>query len=445
MASILSYVPVTGRRVRSSQAKLGSVNLAPVQVHQIETNPDRRARCLKHLLKANHVNYSIAYSDNLISGNCSPHLLSTAYLLGASEVKLHALYEEGIKSLEPWTPSPAEIVDLDWTDFLGDKRYQRAYVDFFEDKLAMTFAYDWKQEAEHFLFSGERPLVHVLIGGRTVPRVLEQAQNANPHLVGRSLIHLAYAYEMDCKEVGMEALGLACVEYDFLHKYTDDASYTKPSPLASGSPLDLLTKISEDERFNSLPKNIDVGQLEALFEEHEDLIMEYWNAWELDDLSEQFQQSQETAVSLAVALVGPDIHTYDFLLVHLLTISHAARILLPFFPPQYQNTIVRQWWLIAIIVFIIKGRPRPNSDNVQKEIGDKDWKYVESQALTSRWSKDAHYIKGERAACHARHDWMLTDTAIRAMREASKTWGDAQRECIRAAVTFVDNFERWNV
>ncbi|KAF4512450.1 hypothetical protein G6O67_001589 [Ophiocordyceps sinensis] len=411
MASILSYVPVTGRRVRSSQAKLGSVNLAPVQVHQIETNPDRRARCLKHLLKANHVNYSIAYSDNLISGNCSPHLLSTAYLLGASEVKLHALYEEGIKSLEPWTPSPAEIVDLDWTDFLGDKRYQRAYVDFFEDKLAMTFAYDWKQEAEHFLFSGERPLVHVLIGG-----------------LGRSLIHLAYAYEMDCKEVGMEALGLACVEYDFLHKYTDDASYTKPSPLASGSPLDLLTKISEDERFNSLPKNIDVGQLEALFEEHEDLIMEYWNAWELDDLSEQFQQSQETAVSLAVALVGPDIHTYDFLLVHLLTISHAARILLPFFPPQYQNTIVRQWWLIAIIVFIIKGRPRPNSDNVQKEIGDKDWKYVESQALTSRWSKDAHYIK-----------------AIRAMREASKTWGDAQRECIRAAVTFVDNFERWNV
>ncbi|KAM4059758.1 hypothetical protein HRG_002615 [Hirsutella rhossiliensis] len=408
MAGILSYVPVAGRLVGSSQPRLGFVNIPPAQVHQIETNPDRRARCLKHLLKANHVNYSIVY-NNLLSVNHSPHLLSTAYLLGASEAQLHALYEDGIKGLEPWKPSPAEIVDLDWVDFLGDKWYQRAYVDFFEDKLAMTFAYDWKQEAEHFLFSGEKPLVHGLIGG-----------------LGHSLVHLGYAYEMDCKEVGMEALGLACVEYDFLHKYFDDASYTKPCTLASGSPLDLLTKMSEDKRFDELPKNIDAGQLEALFEKHEDLIMEYWNAWELDELAQQFQQSQEAAVSLAVATVGPDTQTYDFLLAHLLTASHAARILLPFFPPQHHTTLVREWWLLAIIVFIIKGRPRPKPDNIQKELGGKDWKYVDNQALTSRWSTDAQYIK-----------------AIRAMREASMTWGDAQQEYIRAAVTFVDNFGGW--
>lgn len=172
MAGILSYV------VGSSQPRLGSISIPPVQVHQIETNPDRRARSLKHLLKANHVNYSIVYNKSR-STNHSPHLLSTAYLLGASEVQLHALYEEGIKGLEPWMPSPAEIVDLDWTEFLGDKRYQRAYVDFFEDKLAMTFAYDWKQEAEHFLFDGEKPLIHGLIGGRMDLDTRELAQGAN--------------------------------------------------------------------------------------------------------------------------------------------------------------------------------------------------------------------------------------------------------------------------
>lgn len=165
MADILSHVPVAGRLVRPSQPNLGAITLAPVQVHQIETNPDRRARCLKHLLKANHVNYSLV-CNSLASVNHSPHLLSSAYLLGASDVQLYKLYEAATKGLESWTPSPAEIVDLDWTEFLGDKRYQKAYVDFFEDKLAMRFSYDWKQEAEHFLFGGEKPLIHGLICGR---------------------------------------------------------------------------------------------------------------------------------------------------------------------------------------------------------------------------------------------------------------------------------------
>lgn len=31
------------------------------------------------------------------------------------------------------------------------------------------------------------------------------------------------------------------------------------------------------------------------------------------------------------------------------------------------------------------------------------------------------------------------------MKEASKTWGDPEKEYIRAAVTFVDNFEGWKI
>lgn len=202
----------------------------------------------------------------------------------------------------------------------------------------------------------------------------------------------------------MEALGLACVQHDFLYKYFDDASYTRPSPLASRSPLDLLTKMSVDKRFDSLPENVDAGQLEVLFEKHESLVMEYWNAWELDEPLEQFQHSQQAAVSLAVATVAPETHTYDFLLAHLLTASHAVRVLLPFFPPQRHITLVREWWLLAIIIFILRGRPRPESDNLQKELNGEDWKYVEKQALASRWSKDAQYIKSERLPCSAQHD-----------------------------------------
>lgn len=146
--------------------ELRVIDIPPVPVHRIETDPDKRARCLKHLLKANHVNHSIVY-HNLEFDNHLPHILCSAYLLGATEPQLHTIYDAESKELEPWRDSPSEIIEDDWRDFLGDKRYQRAYVDFFEDMLAAKFSYDWKQTVDYFMFQGEQPLVNGLIGGRT--------------------------------------------------------------------------------------------------------------------------------------------------------------------------------------------------------------------------------------------------------------------------------------
>ena len=44
-------------------------------------------------------------------------------------------------------------------------RYQRAFVDFFEDEL-VAFGYDWKQLTAEYLFSGEQPLINGIIAGR---------------------------------------------------------------------------------------------------------------------------------------------------------------------------------------------------------------------------------------------------------------------------------------
>lgn len=38
-------------------------------------------------------------------------------------------------------------------------RYQRAYVDFFEDRL-VQHGYDWKDMLNEYLFSGEDPLIN---------------------------------------------------------------------------------------------------------------------------------------------------------------------------------------------------------------------------------------------------------------------------------------------
>ena len=231
---------------------------------------------------------------------------------------------------------------------------------------------------------------------------------------------------MDSKELAMEALTLSSVQYDFFHQYLDDSSFTRPSPLDADSPLELLVNMSKDQRFESLPKNPGFGDLESIFNEHEALLMEYWNGWKIDDPLKQFELSQEAAVALLVATVRPGTHAYNFLIVHLLTTSHAVRILLPFIPAEHHITLVREWWLLVLAIFIMKGRPLPDPDNVDRDLKGKNWAHVEHEALNSPWAKDAHYVKG-----------------IRAMKEAARTWGDVHQKYLSAAVTFANNFNGW--
>lgn len=164
MAGILSQVPVVNRLLGLYSSRQ-AINVPSVEIHHIETDPDKRARCLKHLIKANHANYSIVY-HNLQYDNHNAHILSSAYLLGASVSQMNDIYDKEIKELDAWVPSPAEVGEDDWQQLRGDKRYQRAFVDFFEDKFVMRFKYDWRQEMEHYLFTGDEPLFHGLIGGR---------------------------------------------------------------------------------------------------------------------------------------------------------------------------------------------------------------------------------------------------------------------------------------
>jgi hypothetical protein len=44
-------------------------------------------------------------------------------------------------------------------------RYQRAFVDFFEDQLVSN-RYDWKLLLDEYLFGGKEPLINGLVAGR---------------------------------------------------------------------------------------------------------------------------------------------------------------------------------------------------------------------------------------------------------------------------------------
>lgn len=155
-----------------------------------------------------------------------------------------------------------------------------------------------------------------------------------------------------------------------------------------------MEKLANDRRFDGIFEKPGFENIEPLFDQHESLVLEYWNAWDLSDPVKQFQESQEAAVSLLVATVPPGTHSYNFFIVHILTTSHAVRILLPFIPARFHISLVRQWWLLTLAVYIAELRPKIDPDNVPYN-GRKGWSYVEDKALNSPWSTDAHYVKGK--------------------------------------------------
>lgn len=246
--------------------------------------------------------------------------------------------------------------------------------------------------------------------------------------VGHPLIHLGYAYEISSRELAMEALGLATTSYNFLHRYLDDSAHAKPSSYSTSSPIEILQRVSEDKQFDNIFDHRGSDNIEPLLNDHEAAVLEHWNAWQLPDPKKQFEDSQYAAVALLVATHEPGSNRgYDFFLVHLLTTSHAVRILLHFIPAKFHVALVRQWWLLTLVVYVAQLRPKINMESITRlDTKGKDWAWVEKQAVEGRWALDAHHVKG-----------------LRAMKEAAATWGDDDQYYLKAACRLVEEFDGW--
>ncbi|KAL9053970.1 MAG: hypothetical protein Q9162_004460 [Coniocarpon cinnabarinum] len=394
-------------RANSTGANLMSLDQVPA--HDVETSTDRRARTLKHLLKANHTNHSIIY-NHLRFHNHAPHILGSAHILGANAEQMQKIYDVEDRELDPWADSPSEISRDDWREYLSKRNFARAYVDFFEDEL-VRFGYDWKRLLEHYLYEGKEPLINsVIVSG-----------------LGHPVIHLGYAYELASQTVATETLGLTACFYTDNAKYLNDPSYTRPSSFKSKSMMEILTKVAGDQRLDDHSSMRGETSVESVMDKKEDIVLDYWNAWDLDsDPREQFAESQRAATAITVA-TREKSGRYDFFLLHVLTTSHAVRILLPEVPKQHQLPLVRQWWLFTLMSYIGQLRPAINLKEIEDvDVKGKDWPYVNDLAINSRHATDAHYVKG-----------------LRAMMNAAETWGDASQFYLKAAVKFAEDFSGW--
>ncbi len=443
-SSSLKLPSLFGRSPTTTTTTTTSISLPPVPTHDIEATTskdkkDKATRRLKHLLKLNHVNHAILFHHRHFH-NHAPHILGSAYILGCDADHLNQIYDsEAASGLVPWEDSPGEIARYDWREFLGKGEYERAFVDFFEDELVAK-GFDWKAVVEEILFDGGKegaPLVNNLVSG-----------------LGHPLIHLGYAYELNSREVAMEALGLAATNYNIMHKYLDDPKYSEQKETKveqTGDPLDILARMHDDKRLDRLFSEPGYSNLEVLFSKHESIVLEYWNAWKITEPKKQFEQTQLAAVALLISAAqqtssssscSPEDHPapesqtshhhqrkYDFFLVHVLTTSHSIRILLPHLPPKYHIPILRQWFLFTVAFYLCQLRPRIDiqSDILDYDIQDKDWEWVVQQALQGEHALDAHFVKG-----------------VRAIKVGADTWGDGEeRFHLKAAVRFATDFAGW--
>lgn len=261
--------------------------------------------------------------------------------------------------------------------------------------------------------------------------------------VTHPLIHLAYAYELGHKDVAVEALVLATTSYDDKHKYLDNPSYLKePARYSTKSILEILTKIKNDSQFDGVFRRPGYHNIELLYSKYEKVLLDHWRAWDLtpvqhssgkSNLNTQFQQAQYAAAALAVGSTTSYVDKdhpekkHDFFLIHILTSLHAVRVLLPIIPAEYHPSLLRQWHLVVVTLYITQLRPSIDPDEIARyPTKNRDWSWAEMQALTGEWANDAHFVK-----------------TVRALKAAGATWEEEKWWYLRAALKFIDEFKGW--
>ncbi|GLA09626.1 hypothetical protein AnigIFM60653_011957 [Aspergillus niger] len=380
---------------------------------------DERADTLRRLLEKGHRSVAPLREPKLILHSHLPHLLGSAYFLGASAQQLEELYEHEITTLREIDDTfilGSALSRDNWRQFLGHKPYTVAYVQYFDRELERKNG-DWKTLLREYLFPGPDPLINGFCGG-----------------LGHPFIHLAYAWELQSAAVATESLSLGCTEnmegHSLLDSYPPDNSTYKTSSFA-----DVIQRVHDDQRFDNLFEHQGITNIEALMQQRFEAVLEHWNAWEVSTANalQQLENICDTSVLLAIA-TGDRERKFDFYLVHTMTVAHALRVLWELFPEDQRACILRQYALFVIMVYICQKKPvihRDLTDGIESvqltgNGDDNGWDALVGRALQHKWYKDSHFFK-----------------VVRAPKAFEETYGVKNDFYRKASAKFVAEFDGW--
>ncbi|GAM43993.1 hypothetical protein TCE0_060f19254 [Talaromyces pinophilus] len=389
----------------------GSQYIKPAPVYDVTKFPDERTQHLRALLQKGHVTVAPLRDPKLILHSHLPHFLGSAYALGAGIDQLTRSYENEILHLIPISRGFLRgnaISKESWRKFLGQKEYTVAFVDFFEEQVKAHNG-DWAQVLADYLYSGSEPIINGFTGG-----------------LGHPFIHLAYAYEFNCKEIATEALSQGCTEYSPVHTLLDhpprDNSTYKTISLA-----EIIEQVRNDCYFDGLLTEPGILNLEVLYQEqHLDVIQKHWSAWEVVDLLKQFEECCDLSVLLALSTGNPK-DSFDFYLAHVMTVAHALRVLWHFSPPERHESILRQYALFTIMTYICQLRPKFALESIETvPLEGRNWNWVINNSLGNKSALDVHFFK-----------------VVRAPLVFEETFGRKDDFYLKAAIKYITEFRGW--
>jgi hypothetical protein len=243
--------------------------------------------------------------------------------------------------------------------------------------------------------------------------------------VGHPFIHLAYAYEFQCKEVAAQALSLGCTDYDELHKLLDQP-FPDNSTYKSSSLAGVIKQVQDDMRFDGLLTNPGFANVEIVLNKRLDVITEHWNAWIAKDPVQQLEQCCDLAVLLAISTGGPD-RSFDFFCAHIMTVAHALRVLWHFIPPERRASILRQYALLTVLIYTVQLRPSFSLETIELvPLSGRDWNWVIEHSLNHKWALDSHFLK-----------------VVRAAKAFAETFGEKDDFYLKGAIKFMTEFKGW--
>ena len=341
------------------------------------------------------------------------HHLGSLYLMGATDARLEQVYENIHDEVNMYKASPHEITRANWRQLLGDKRFCKAYQDFFNQELTASGDH-WRQTFVEFLLdNAAAPMINGVIGG-----------------VAHPLIHIGYAFELDSRTVACEALALSAVCYNYLHEVIDKL---KPPKFGSKSALAIFQDLRSDDRL-VLFDAPGVSNLELSVKYSTDLVHSHYDQWLID--VNQIEKIIEELFDLSVYLYGathkPDQIDFDFFLLHLLTSMHAIRHIHSHLNDrQVVEHILSQFFYFASIVYIAQLRPKIDETLIHEyriDGDNKNWDYVIQRTVHTELAEDSHFVK-----------------VVRTLRDAEAAYGVKDGLYLKTAIKTVDNINMENM
>ncbi|GAB1205161.1 hypothetical protein APSETT445_003831 [Aspergillus pseudonomiae] len=356
--------------------------ISPAPVYDVKKFPDERTQKLCALFEKGHVTVAPLRDPDLILHSHLPHLLGSAYALGADSEQLDRSYEHEITQLVPIARGFVRgdaISKENWRDFLNRKEYTVAFQDFFDNEVKKKQG-DWGKVLEEYLYSGPSPLVNGYTGGQYNP------------------IHF------------------------FMDQPSPDTSTYKTNSLAS-----IFEKVRTDSRLDRLFDDPGYNNLEVLQEaQNLAIVLEHWNAWEVTDPLQQFEECCDLSVLLSISNGNPDV-SFDFFNAHIMTVAHALRVLWHYLPPQRHVSILRQYALFGVMTYVCQLRPKFDIEWIEAiTLDGRDWQWVIDTALPDKWALDVHFFK-----------------VIRAPKAFEETFGRKDDFYLKAAIKYVTEFRGW--